>query len=173
MKLWRKPFDYTEKTTTQTHVYIDKERCKGCGFCVDFCPREVLKMSSELNPKGYYPAVVDDESILDMVRHHHERYDGKGYPDGLHGKQITQGAKVIAVADAYCKTIEQQSQSKELSLSASIITAADAYDAMTSNRSYRNALSKKEALEEISKGAASQFDPEVVNAFLRINKFHH
>jgi len=60
MQLWRKPFDYVEKVTQPEQIYIDKERCKGCGFCVDFCPREVLKMSSELNPKGYNLAEVDD-----------------------------------------------------------------------------------------------------------------
>jgi len=62
MKLWRKPFDYTETATAPGQIYIDKERCKGCGFCVDFCPREVLKMSHELNAKGYLLPVVDDET---------------------------------------------------------------------------------------------------------------
>jgi 2-oxoglutarate ferredoxin oxidoreductase subunit delta len=62
MKLWRKPFDYIEKATAPGRVYIDKERCKGCGYCVEFCPREVLRVSSELSPKGYYLAAVDDES---------------------------------------------------------------------------------------------------------------
>ena len=62
MKLWRKPFDYAEKATTLGQVFIDEERCKGCGFCVEFCPTEVLKMSTELSPKGYNLAVVEDES---------------------------------------------------------------------------------------------------------------
>jgi len=62
MKLWRQPFDYVEQATKPAKISIDKERCKGCGFCVEFCPRKVLKMSSELNPKGYNFAVVDDES---------------------------------------------------------------------------------------------------------------
>ena len=62
MKLWRRPFDYAEKATTPGQVFIDEERCKGCGFCVEFCPTEVLKMSAELSPKGYNLAVVDDES---------------------------------------------------------------------------------------------------------------
>jgi len=62
MKLWRKPFDSTEKATTLGQVFIDEERCKGCGFCVEFCPREVLKTSTELSPKGYNLAVVEDES---------------------------------------------------------------------------------------------------------------
>lgn len=62
MKLWRKPFDYLEKATTPGQVYIDKERCKGCGYCVEYCPREVLKMSTELSPKGYLLAAVGDET---------------------------------------------------------------------------------------------------------------
>lgn len=62
MKLWRTPFDQVEKATTPTKVLIDKERCKGCGYCVEFCPRSVLEMSEELSPKGYTLAVVVDES---------------------------------------------------------------------------------------------------------------
>ena len=61
MKLWRKPFDQVEKATAPAHVSIDKERCKGCGFCVDFCPREVIKMTSELSPKGYTLPTVENE----------------------------------------------------------------------------------------------------------------
>ncbi len=62
MKLWRQPFDAAQKATKLGQIHIDKERCKGCGFCAEFCPREVLRMSSELSPKGYNFAVVDDES---------------------------------------------------------------------------------------------------------------
>jgi len=75
------------------------------------------------------------------VRHHHEYYDGKGYPDGLYGDKIP--------------------------LYAAIISIADTFDAMTSNRSYRKALSKKEAFEELEKGAGKQFHPDLVKAFLR------
>ncbi|MEE8469816.1 MAG: 4Fe-4S binding protein [Dehalococcoidia bacterium] len=62
MELWRKPFDQAEKAVKPGRVLIDKERCKGCDFCVDYCPRSVLKMSEELGPKGYYLAEVEDES---------------------------------------------------------------------------------------------------------------
>jgi 2-oxoglutarate ferredoxin oxidoreductase subunit delta len=62
MKLWRQPFDAAQKATKPGEIHIDKERCKGCGFCTEFCPREVLQMSSELSSKGYNFAVVDDES---------------------------------------------------------------------------------------------------------------
>ena len=60
MKLWRKPFDYAEKATAPGQIDIDDDRCKGCGYCVEFCPREVLKMGTELSPKGYNLAFVED-----------------------------------------------------------------------------------------------------------------
>jgi 2-oxoglutarate ferredoxin oxidoreductase subunit delta len=65
MKLWRKPFDYSDKTTPPTQIYIDKERCKGCGYCVEFCPRKVLSMGNEIGPKGYkLPQVSDSDKCL-------------------------------------------------------------------------------------------------------------
>ncbi len=75
-----------------------------------------------------------------FIRHHHERWDGKGYPDGLAGEDIPLGARIIAVADSY--------------------------DAMTSDRPYRKALPHEVALVELRRGAGSQFDPTVVDAFL-------
>lgn len=62
MKLWRKPFDIDEKAPRPVKVRIDQGRCKGCGFCAEFCPRGVLKMTGELNPKGYETVTVTDES---------------------------------------------------------------------------------------------------------------
>ena len=62
MKLWRTPFDQAEKAIRPAKVLIDKERCKGCGYCVEFCPREALVMSDELSSKGYTLAAVADES---------------------------------------------------------------------------------------------------------------
>ena len=61
MELWRKPFDHKSKTSSAPKVNIDLERCKGCGYCVEFCPRKALSMSQEINPKGYNPAVVSNE----------------------------------------------------------------------------------------------------------------
>jgi 2-oxoglutarate ferredoxin oxidoreductase subunit delta len=58
----REPSDNTKKATVLSQIHIDKERCKGCGYCVEFCPRDVLKMSDELNPKGYPLPVVEDET---------------------------------------------------------------------------------------------------------------
>jgi putative nucleotidyltransferase with HDIG domain len=76
------------------------------------------------------------------VRHHHERFDGTGYPDGLRGEDIPQVARVVAVADVF--------------------------DAITSNRPYRTALPLADAREEIAGGSGSHFDPVVVEAFLKI-----
>jgi HD-GYP domain-containing protein (c-di-GMP phosphodiesterase class II) len=83
-------------------------------------------------------------AFLPGARHHHERYDGRGYPDGLAGTGIPIDARVLAVADAY--------------------------DAMTSDRSYRAALPYAEAIERIEAGAGSQFDPACVEAFTAIHR---
>ncbi len=77
-----------------------------------------------------------------IIRHHHERWDGDGYPDGLRGTQI--------------------------SLIARIVTVADAFDAMTSKRAYRDAMSMDESLAELVKNRGRQFDPEVVDAFVHV-----
>jgi HD-GYP domain-containing protein (c-di-GMP phosphodiesterase class II) len=76
------------------------------------------------------------------VRHHHERFDGTGYPDGLSGENIP--------------------------LAARIITVADVFDAVTSNRPYRTALGVEAAREEIVRGRGSHFDPDAADAFLSI-----
>ena len=83
-------------------------------------------------------AVLHDEGLR-VVRSHHERWDGKGYPDGLGGAEVPLGARFFAVADAL--------------------------DAMTSDRPYRRALSWDDARDEILAQAGKQFDPEVVDAF--------
>ena len=59
MKLWRTPFDLDPTAQPLGYIFIDRERCKGCGFCVEYCPLEVLKMGSELSSKGYQLAVVE------------------------------------------------------------------------------------------------------------------
>ena len=78
----------------------------------------------------------------DIIRHHHERWDGTGYPDQIGGEEIPEGARIMAVADAF--------------------------DAMTSNRPYRQALGRSSALRELQSFSGTQFDPKVVSAFTRI-----
>lgn len=82
------------------------------------------------------------ESFLPVVRHHHEHYDGAGYPDGLSRDQIPLGARILAVADAF--------------------------QAMISERPYRRALTTDEALNELQMSAGTQFDPDVVEVFVSL-----
>ena len=112
--------------------------------------------------------VVEDEEILKMVRHHHERYDGTGYPDGLSGEEIPEGARILAVADAYTNISSNPMEKEELSQGARILAVADAYDAMTSDRPYRKAISPQDACAELERGKGKQFAPVVVDAFLRM-----
>jgi len=65
MKLWREPFDQAQKATKPAKVIIDKDRCKGCGYCAEFCPKGVLVMSQEMNSKGYsIPITLDQNRCL-------------------------------------------------------------------------------------------------------------
>jgi HD-GYP domain-containing protein (c-di-GMP phosphodiesterase class II) len=82
------------------------------------------------------------ETIAEVVRHHHERYDGAGYPDGLEGEAIP--------------------------LASRIISACDAWGAMVSDRPYRAALGPEEAVRELEKGAGAQFDPAAVEAVIEL-----
>lgn len=79
-----------------------------------------------------------------MIKHHHEKYDGSGYPDKLKGEQIPIGARILAVADAF--------------------------DAMNSKRSYRRPLPKEKIIAELEGGRGTQLDPEVVDIFLNMLK---
>ncbi|MGD9393622.1 MAG: HD domain-containing protein [Dehalococcoidia bacterium] len=121
----------------------------------------------EIGERILHP-IIKDEEILDMVRHHHERYDGTGYPDGLSGRNTPLAFKVSTVSEIYSQIESNLAMDNILSKNASILAIADAYDAMISPRSYRAALSAEAAKKEIREGAGSQFDPEVAAALLRI-----
>jgi HD-GYP domain-containing protein (c-di-GMP phosphodiesterase class II) len=83
---------------------------------------------------------------LPAILHHHERWDGKGYPWQLAGKKIPVVARILSVVDAF--------------------------DAMTTDRPYRKGLAIQEAIAEIAKGSGSHFDPEVADAFMIVIKKH-
>ena len=117
-------------------------------------PAEILQKPGPLNPEQWHRLREHPEigarllaeprfaDIRGLVRAHHERVDGRGYPLGLEGAAIPIGARIIAVADAY--------------------------EAMTSDRPYRRAMDHEDAAEELRDCAGSQFDAEVVEAFLRV-----
>lgn len=82
----------------------------------------------------------DVSYIADYVLKHHERLDGKGYPNGITGKDIPLGSRILSVADSY--------------------------DAMTGERPYKNRLGKKEAINQLRENSGTQFDPEIVEVFI-------
>ncbi len=61
MKYWRKPLDADELKIQPGEIHIVKDRCKGCGFCVEYCPRDVLELAEEFNIKGYHPPFAKAE----------------------------------------------------------------------------------------------------------------
>lgn len=120
-------------------------------------PETVLNKPGKLTEEEYnqikeHPQIgqriIEDVEFLSdfshVIRHHHERYDGQGYPDGLNGDEVSLESKIVALADAF--------------------------DAMTSERSYQRTLDIKEAIEEINRGSGKQFDPQVVEAFKKVLK---
>jgi len=116
-----------------------------------YIPESVLRKDSSLSDEEWgemrkHPEVgalmIRDIPYLapaiPLVLHHHERWDGDGYPDQLNGEEIPEGARLLAVADAF--------------------------DAMTSDRPYRQAMPVDEAYTEIRDGSGKQFDPGIVQA---------
>jgi cyclic di-GMP phosphodiesterase len=79
---------------------------------------------------------------IPIIRYHHERWDGKGYPDGLAGEEIPPGARIVAVADSF--------------------------DAMTVSRVYQNAITPEQALLKLQEGSGTQYDPDVIQAFVQV-----
>lgn len=117
-----------------------------------FVPRPIAAQPARLTPDEHQlvkrhaaegaelVSELGDPELTAIVRHHHERFDGRGYPDGLAGRDIPLGARILAVADSY--------------------------DAITSERPYRRASSHRSALDAIAEEAGAQFDAAVVSAFL-------
>lgn len=118
-------------------------------------PEDIISKSSRLTDEEYntikiHPitgynilwGISEDSRIAVAAKHHHERYDGKGYPNRLKGEEIPEIARILGVADSY--------------------------DAMASNRSYRNALPQEVVRSEIEKGKGTQFDPVIVDIMLKM-----
>jgi diguanylate cyclase (GGDEF)-like protein len=117
-------------------------------------PKSVLNKKEPLTEEEYaqlrmHPVYSENiveplenmEQLRDYIRHHHERYDGLGYPDGLAGEQISLGARILCIADSF--------------------------DAMMSERPYCPSMSQEEALLELQRCAGTQFDPRVVKVFVK------
>lgn len=118
-------------------------------------PEEILSKSTTLTPEEYEAIkkhvsygikILEDikqlKEVVEIVKYHHEKFDGSGYPYGLAGYEIPLASRIIAVADAY--------------------------DSMVSHRSYREGLSHQDAIKKIEELAGQQFDPGVVQAFKSI-----
>jgi len=118
-------------------------------------PDDILNKPGKLTDREFaiicqHPEIGSDivskvkvfRAVVDIVRHHHERFDGKGYPDKLHGTEISLGARIVSVADAF--------------------------DAMISMRSYRPPLTVSEAMAEMERCRGSQFDPAIVDVLKRL-----
>jgi len=117
--------------------------------------RSILRKRSQLNDREYHEMQKHPNMGSEIagklkflkkaggyVSHHHERYDGQGYPDGLKGEEIPLGARILGVVDAF--------------------------DAMTSDRPYRPALSVEIAVQELEKGSGKQFDPSITDVFIQL-----
>jgi len=116
-------------------------------------PFEILSASRPLSPDQWKivkrhsdvgARIVDQgkdlEGIAELIRHHHEHFDGNGYPSGLRGSEIPLGARIIAIVDAY--------------------------DVMLNGRPYQQAFRREEAIQVLKECAGSQFDPELVTLYL-------
>jgi putative nucleotidyltransferase with HDIG domain len=106
---------------------------------LDAAEWETMKTHASLGAKILEP-LQSLTRIQEMVKHHHEFFDGSGYPDRLEEAQISLGARLIAIADAY--------------------------DTITSDRSYKKARSAEDAFAELERCASNQFDPDLVRVFI-------
>jgi len=102
---------------------------------------QIMRGHVRLGLRILEPIAAYDE-VISVVSHHHESFNGEGYPEGLAGKAISLGGRIFAVADSF--------------------------DALTSNRPYRQALNREYAVEAIKQECGSRYDPDIVQAFLEV-----
>ena len=136
--------------------YVDKIRLSGLlhdigkiGIRGDVLNKPGRLTESEYKHVSTHPSIgvkilqflIKENDVIEIIKHHHEFYNGKGLPDGLRMEKIPIGSRILAVADTF--------------------------DAMTSTRPYRNALSPETAYKELERCKGTQFDPDVVDAFFR------
>lgn len=105
---------------------------------------EIIKKHPETSYKILNSIMTDP--VLRIIRHHHEKWDGNGYPDGLAGELIPHGARIVCLADSY--------------------------DAMTSSRAYKKAMLPEEAMAEIERCAGTQFDPNMAPGFIEVMRMN-
>ena len=151
----------SKEVKAQLSELLETEEVKNAGFLHDigkiYIPRDILNKPTKLTDEEFeivkqHPIIGEKmlsgipglAHVLPVVRHHHERWDGKGYPDNIGGEEIPYKARIISICDAF--------------------------DAMVSDRPYREGLSLKEAMREIKAGSASQFDPVITDVFLKMVK---
>jgi HD-GYP domain-containing protein (c-di-GMP phosphodiesterase class II) len=135
-----------------------------CGLVHDIgkigIPESILQKPGKLTEEEFaqiraHPVIGENilrdvpqlQPVLPGVRSHHERWDGKGYPDGTSGEDTPLFGRILGVADAF--------------------------DAMCSSRAYRDGLNREEVLDEIIACSGTQFDPKLVQSFLKINFIHY
>ena len=119
-----------------------------------YIPMEIVNKTEKLTDEEFkiireHPVIAENilshlsslKNILPIIRHHHENFDGGGYPDGIKGDKIPAGARILSIIDSY--------------------------DAMTSERPHRPALSPEKALEQIRTDAGTIYDPKLANEFIR------
>ena len=126
-------------------IYIEEETLKSSESLTDEQYREMQKHSEY----GY--ELLHDIDLfkedLGIIKYHHERYDGLGYPEGLEGEEIPEGARILSICDAF--------------------------DVMTSGRDYKLPMSKKQVIEEINECAGKQFDPEFAQEMIKLIEDDH
>lgn len=141
---------YDEEETQQVHIAAHLHDIGKIGISDSILNSPDRLSREEYREMQRHPVIGDEilsrvNSLLpyrDAVKHHHERWDGAGYPDGLAREEIHPWARIITIADSF--------------------------DAMVSRRAYRETISVAQAIREIRENAGTQFDPRMVEAFLRI-----